>query len=176
MKLKNIKNIPAQIASELVSFKDEKREKITNKIISLLYNDSADALESVAPKISLEELIDQNYIGFYPAVEVGINSIDKSTFLIINIENIDFYDSEGGIEVTGGIYVTTDKAYSLLKGNKLRLLELVDLIDSALDGEKIGAAGKITLTGANYVVFSDFRCGYRIDFRLADQQKRKAEL
>ena len=37
MKLKNVKNIPAQIASELVSFKDEKREKITNKIISLLY-------------------------------------------------------------------------------------------------------------------------------------------
>ena len=64
----------------------------------------------------------------------------------------------------------------ILDGNKLRLLELADSIESCLEGQKLSSAGKITLSSINYVVFSDFRSGYRINFRLNDQQARKAEL
>ena len=54
--------------------------------------------------------------------------------------------------------------------------KIADAIDSTLDGQKLTAAGQIILTSINYVVFSDFRSGYRINFRIQDQQTRKAEL
>ena len=52
----------------------------------------------------------------------------------------------------------------------------VSSIETMLEGEKLSSAGQIRLTSANYVVFSDFRSGYRINFRVNDQATRKAEL
>lgn len=168
MKLRNIKQIPFEIAHEIAR---------NNRIVRLLYIDQPSALQ-ILNEISLTstELIEQNYIGFYPATEVGINQIDRNTFIIINLEDISLHTVDNNISASGCIYITTDKAHCLLNENKLRLLELLDEIDTTLDGKKLLSAGKITLTSMNYVVFSDFRCGYRINFRINDQSNRKAEL
>lgn len=168
MKLKNIKKIPFEIAAVLAS-KEE--------IVKLIYDDDPSVLikKSQLP-ISMGELIKENYIGFYPATETGINQIDKNTFIVINVEDINLYSADDNISINGAIYITTDKAHCLLSNNKLRLLELADEIESALENYKLSSAGKITLSSIHYVVFSDFRSGYRINFRCSDQQSRKVEL
>lgn len=167
MKLRNLKEIPFQIASELAK---------NPKILSLIYNDSSSVLNEETPSIDLNELIQKNYIGFYPATESGIKDVDKNTFIIINLEDFNLQNTDYNVSTSGAIYITTDKSHCLLDNGKLRLLELVDEIESALEGCKLIAAGKISLYSANYVVFSDFRCGYRINFRISDQTARKAEL
>jgi hypothetical protein len=167
MKLRNLKEIPFQIASELAK---------NAKILSLIYNDSSAVLNEDAPSIDVNTLIEKKYIGFYPATESGIKDVDKNTFIIINLEDFNLQNTDYNVSTSGAIYITTDKAHCLLDGGKLRLLELVDEIESTLEGFKFLAAGKVSLTSANYVVFSDFRCGYRINFRISDQTARKAEL
>lgn len=168
MKLKNIKKIPFEIASVLVSNED---------VVKLIYDDDPSVLlKKNKINISMEELIQKNYIGFYPATETGINSIDRNTFIIINLEDINLQNTDININTSGAIYITTDKAHCLLNNNKLRLLELADVIEDVLENQKLSSAGKIILTSVNYVVFSDFRSGYRINFRCSDQQTRKAEL
>ena len=168
MKLKNLKNAPIEIASILAS---------NGTIVRLIYDDEPSVLlNKKTISLSIEELINQNYIGFYPATETGINSIDRNTFIIINLEDFNLQNTDGNTGCTGAIYITTDKAHCLLSNNKLRLLELVDEIETTLENKKLSAAGKIQLTSVNYVVFSDFRCGYRINFRISDHSNRKAEL
>lgn len=167
MKLRNLKEIPFQIASELAK---------NAKILSLIYNDSSAVLNEDAPSIDVNTLIEKKYIGFYPATESGIKDVDKNTFIIINLEDFNLQNTDYNVSTSGAIYITTDKAHCLLDGGKLRLLELVDEIESTLEDFKFLAAGKVSLTSANYVVFSDFRCGYRINFRISDQTARKAEL
>ena len=82
MKLKNLKNAPIEIASILAS--DE-------TIVRLIYDDEPSVLlNKKTISLSIEELINQNYIGFYPATETGINSIDRNTFIIINLEDFNF--------------------------------------------------------------------------------------
>ena len=168
MKLRNLKKAPMEIASLLAN---------NENIVRLIYDDEPSVLIN-KKKInkSTSELISSNYIGFYPAVESGINTIDRNTFIIINLEDFNLYSADVNTTVTGAIYITTDKAHSLLVDNKIRLLELADEIDSTLNNEKISSAGKIQITSINYVVFSDFRSGYRINFRINDQSTRKAEL
>ena len=167
MKLRNLKEIPFQIASELAK---------NPKILSLVYNDNSSVLNEEIPPIDLNELIQKNYIGFYPATESGIKDVDKNTFIIINLEDFSLQNTDYNVSTSGAIYITTDKSHCLLDNGKLRLLELIDEIESTLEGCKFIAAGKISLTSVNYVVFSDFRCGYRINFRISDQTARKAEL
>lgn len=167
MKLKNLKHTPIEIAQVLAS---------NQKIVSLLYNDSEFALTTPVPTIPIGELINNDYIGFYPATESGIKNIERNSFIIINLEDFSLQATDNNTTASGAIYITTDKSHCLLAENKLRLLELADEIDSTLDGQKLSSAGQIRLTSVNYVVFSDFRSGYRINFRINDQQHRKAEL
>ena len=168
MKLRNLKDIPFQLAAELVKNKN---------IVNLIYDDKSSALNNKEALISdINQLIVENYIGFYPATETGIKDVDKNTFIIINLEDFNLQSVDYNTITTGAIYITTDKSHCLLDNGKLRLLELIDEIETTLEGNKLSSAGKISLTGANYVVFSDFRCGYRINFRINDQTARKAEL
>ena len=59
MKLKNLKNAPIEIASTLAS---------NETIVRLIYDDEPSVLlNKKTISLSIEELINQNYIGFYPA-------------------------------------------------------------------------------------------------------------
>lgn len=168
MKLKNLKKAPMEIATLLAA---------DDTVIQLVYNDNQSALSSPKEiKINIQDLINSNYIGFYPATESGIKDIDRNTFIIINLEDINLQQADNNVSASGAVYITTDKSHCLLDNNKLRLLELADAIEGCLEGQKLSSAGKILLSSINYVVFSDFRSGYRINFRLMDQQSRKAEL
>lgn len=168
MKLRNLKKAPFEIATLLAG---------NPNIVRLIYDDRVSVLtDKKEMSISVEELIEERYIGFYPATETGIKEIDKNTFIVINLEDFSFNNADNNTSVSGAIYITTDKAHCLLADNRLRLLELIDEIEETLDNKKLSSAGQIHTNSANYVVFSDFRSGYRINFRIYDQPTRKAEL
>lgn len=168
MKLRRLKDVPFEVAQLLAN---------NQNIVRLLYDDSPSVLITKNNlDIDVNTLIEENYIGFYPASETGIEDVNKNTFIIINLEDFNLQNTDNNTSVSGAVYITTDKAHCLLSNGKLRLLELADEVDNALDGQKISAAGQIRVTSINYIVFSDFRCGYRVNFRLNDQQIRKAEL
>ena len=176
MKLKNLKKTPFEIAEKLIITDKVEKLLARDNILKLLFNDEDSALNKEVSATTIEYLIQNDYIGFYPATESGINNIERNTFLIINFEDFNFQNTDNNTSVSGAIYITTDKNHCLLENKKLRLLELIDSIETMLEGEKLSSAGQIRLTSANYVVFSDFRCGYRINFRINDQATRKAEL
>ena len=120
MKLKNLKKAPIEIASLLAANK---------KIIQLIKDDSPSALTK--PKdfeIGVQELINSEYIGFYPATETGIKEVNRNTFIIINLEDFSLHTTDNNINASGAIYITTDRAHCLLDNNSLRLLELADAI------------------------------------------------
>lgn len=168
MKLKNLKKVPFEIATLLAA---------DDTIVRLLYDDDPSALiKKTGISISMQELITSNYIGFYPATETGIKEINRNTFIIINMEDFSLKSQDNNTKGSGAIYITTDKAHCLLTENKIRLLELADRIDTILDNRKLSSAGEVEIVSINYVVFSDFRSGYRINFKCADQTSRKAEL
>jgi hypothetical protein len=168
MKLRNLKKAPFEIATLLAG---------NPNIVRLIYDDKPSVLiDKREFTLSIEDLIEQNYIGFYPATESGIKEIDKNTFIIINFEDFSLQNTDNNIGVSGSIYITTDKSHCLLSENRLRLLELIDEIEETLENKKLSSAGQIHINSANYVVFSDFRSGYRINLRIYDQQTRKAEL
>jgi hypothetical protein len=168
MKLRKLKDVPYQIAQILASSED---------VVRLIYSDEPSVLLTKNQiTVGVNDLINDDYIGFYPATESGIKDIERNTFIIINCEDFNLQAADKNVSASGAIYITTDKAHSLLSQGKLRLLELADAIDSVLNDQKLSAAGQISLTSINYVVFSDFRSGYRINFRVHDQQTRKAEL
>ena len=167
MKLKTLKKTPLQIAQLIAS---------NPIIINLIYNDSSSALTDENIVVDFNSLVTDGYINFYPATDAGIRDIQRNTFIVINLEDFNLNATDSNTTATGAIYITTDKAHSLLDNNKLRLLELADEIETTLADQKLASAGQIKMMSMTYVVFSEFRSGYRISFRLADQQTRKAEL
>ena len=165
-KLKNFKKMPFEIASVLTD---------NSTIRKLVTIDSKDAL-SKDGELSAEEMLKQNYISFYAPIESGIKNVTHNTFIIINLEDFNFYATEGNTSASGAVYITTDASHALLEGNKLRLLELLDAVENTLNNAKLTVAGKIEVFSATFVVLSEFRSGYRISFRCNDLQSRKAEI
>ena len=167
MKLKTLKKTPFQIAQLIAS---------NPTVVNLIYNDSPSVLTDENVVVEFNSLVTDGYINFYPATDAGIRDIQRNTFIVINLEDFNLNSTDSNTTATGAIYITTDKAHSLLDNNKLRLLELADEIETTLADQKLASAGQIKMMSMTYVVFSEFRSGYRISFRLADQQTRKAEL
>ena len=167
MKLKTLKKTPFQIAQLIAS---------NPTVVNLIYNDSPSVLTDENVIVEFNSLVTDGYINFYPATDAGIRDIQRNTFIVINLEDFNLNATDSNTTATGAIYITTDKAHSLLDNNKLRLLELADEIETTLADQKLASAGQIKMMSMTYVVFSEFRSGYRISFRLADHQTRKAEL
>jgi hypothetical protein len=53
---------------------------------------------------------------------------------------------------------------------------MVDEVIKSLDGQKCSVAGKITITRVSSATYSKSSFGYRIAFRITEQENRKAEL
>ena len=53
---------------------------------------------------------------------------------------------------------------------------MVDEIVKSLDGQKFSVAGKASVTRASSIAYSKTVFGYRIAFKITDQENRKAEL
>lgn len=123
-----------------------------------------------------DQLIEEDYMSICPVIDDNITNNLRNSFLIAHIEDIDAYGTENNLDVGGVIWVGTNKEHVWLKGNQLRLLEMVDEVIKSLDGQKCSVAGKITIIRASSVTYSKSSFGYRITFRITEQENRKAEL
>jgi hypothetical protein len=164
-RLKNIKKAPFEIATLLAG---------NEKIRKLIYIDSSEALASASPEVDVEQLIKEEYINFSSVTSSGVKDMKVNSFISILFEDFSFFSDS--TNVSGAIYISTDAAHQTLNGNKNRLMELIDEIEDTLNDVKLSSAGKIRVSDASYVVFSEFRAGYRISIQFVDQDNRKAEL
>jgi hypothetical protein len=53
---------------------------------------------------------------------------------------------------------------------------MIDEIIKTIDGTKFSVAGALKILSASSIVYSKKSFGYRIHFRVAEQENRKAEL
>lgn len=170
-RLINIKKVPYEIASLLAT---------DSAIRSLLYIDQPDALTKSFSfeddKSAAQHLIDEKYIHLFPIVETGIKDFDRNTFIQISLESINFSHDHTTVKGSGTILVSTDNTHMMLKDNKNRLLELVDLIDKRLHNVKLSSSLSLIISRATAVTVSNFRSGYMIFFDITDQRNAQVEL
>lgn len=165
--LKNIKKAALEIGQLLAA--DE-------ILCNLLYIDTPNALQQTGHSYSLNDMINDKYITVYPPVETTIKDIERNSFLVILLDNINLRVTDNNIRASFTIYTTTDSDHILLLENKNRLLEMCDRIIQVLDQAKLSSAGAIEIGSVSHVMLSEFRAGYRISLNITDQTNRKAEI
>lgn len=166
-KLETINQLPKEIAVKLGS---------NTQLQRLLVDDDNTFADEFTP-LTLQELLEKEYISFAPIIDNNIRDSFRNTFLIINLEEIDFSDNDNNTSVSGAIFIGTDKQHAMLINNRLRLLELIKEVYSTLNNWKASTAGTINLQYATFVNFSEYVFGYKIVFKVVEQENvRKAEI
>ena len=166
--LGKIKNLPQEIVQTL---------SLNENLQRLLLVDTQDPLgDSTFKMLSWDKLIETNYMSIVPVIDNNIINTSRNSFLIVHLEDIDMYGWEDNTSVNGVVWIGTDAEHCWIKGNKLRLLEMIDEIVKSLDGQKFSVAGKASVTRASSIAYSKTVFGYRIAFKITDQENRKAEL
>lgn len=165
-KLKTIKSLPFEIAQLLGD---------DVKLQQLLVDDNNN-LSNNFEKWNLSDLLEKEYISFAPVIDNNIKNNTRNTFLIINLEEIDFVSRDDNMVVSGAIFIGTDKQHSMLSGSRLRLVEMISQIYDLLNDYKFSAAGTVNMKYATFVNFSEYVFGYKIVFKVVEQEIRKAEI
>ena len=166
--IKNIKKSFFEIAQLLAS---------NEKIQRLLVLDSKTPFTDTFTPKSINDLLAEKYICLVPPfLEEGIEDNWRNNFLVIRLEDITFPERDENTTVHGVIMIGAHDNYIILENNQNRLYELMDQIIKTLDGQKLSAAGKTTITYCSIVDYTPYVTGYRISFDFSDQGSRKAEL
>ena len=169
-KLINFKKLPYELASVIA------HDAIVQR---LLINDTVDALDEPIPALSnlpdtsnpssiAQYLIKENYVSIAAPTESGIENYTRNTFIIINIDSIDFHDGSENNAATGSIFFITDDEHQYLSNNRLRLFEIADAVINILDNRKFSSAGTFRVESLDTIFFSEFQRGYRLVFTLKD--------
>lgn len=148
---------------------------LNERLQRLLVNDVEEPLSGVFTPLTINELIEKEYINTSGFLENGIEHNGRNTFLVLQWDEFHFPDNEK-VNGTGSIFIGTDYNHVLLNKNQNRLLEIVDEVIMTLDSQKISSAGTINISYATMTVYSEMTFGYRITFTISDQMTKKAEL
>lgn len=165
----NIKKAPNEILQLLC------RDK---RLLNLIYDDNNDAGEKDLTGISVEELIQKQYIQtFPPTPDNGIDGENyRNTYVSIFIDDIYMSVEDNNIKAYGSIIISTDHSLLKLKNNNNRLLEICDLILNDINKKKISCAGNIIVSQIEAIQAGTnvHRLGYRINYTVTDQQIKQA--
>lgn len=174
--LKNIKLIPRELLLEMtntdnpISLKLQKLLVMDENILDL------SSVTDFSP-LSENELLSSEYVSFVPITDTNITNISRNSFVIINLDEIDFSNWENNTRVSGSFFIGVSKDRAIINHKDSRLLEIVDCLLQLFDGYKLSSAGKISMEYASFIVYSEQTFGYKIVFRLSDQTDvRKAEI
>lgn len=165
---KNIKKLPLEL-SRLFS-QDEKIQR-------LLVWDAKDALTANFTPLTFQELMEEKYINISPLNETGIKSLDRNTFMVINVGTSSSLENRDGNDFfEGHIYICSDLDHLVLKDYNLRLVELMSEIVDLINGEKFSCSGALSVIGSDSISYSTYLFGYDIKFTISDQPSKGAEL
>lgn len=174
--LANVKLIPQELLLELtnvenpLSLKLQKLLVVDDNILDLSRTDDFTPL-------SENDLLSSEYISFTPITDNNTTNTMRNSFIIINIDEIDFSNWEDNTRISGAFFIGTSRDRAIINHKESRLLEIVDCLMQMFDGYKLSAAGKISMEYASFIVYSEQTFGYKIVFRLSDQTSiRKAEI
>jgi hypothetical protein len=87
--LRNIKIIPREMLEEIVNPDNDISKKIQKLLIVDNNNLDLSTLDDFT-SLSANELLEQGYVGFTPMLDENITNTKRNTFLIINLDEIDF--------------------------------------------------------------------------------------
>lgn len=166
--LGKIKNLPCDIIQVLAT--NTRLQKLL-----LIDTNNIDDVSDFEP-LKWSTLIETEYMSIAPIIDGNITNNSRNTFLITHIDDINTYGWRDNIEIGGSIFVGTNLEHVWLSGNKLRLLELVDEVMKSLDGYKFAVAGKLSIYQATSVVYANKSFGYRIFFKISEQENKGVEL
>lgn len=174
--LKNIKIIPREMLEEIVNPDNETSKKLQQLLIVDDNNINFTELDNFTT-LTANELLEQEYISFTPVLDENITNSTRNTFLIINLDEINFSNWENNLSVTGAIFIGTNREHAVINNKNLRLLEMIDLLLDLFNNKKLSAAGTISMNYASFVTYSEYTFGYKIVFKIQDQSNtRKAEI
>ena len=174
--LKNIKIIPREMLEEIVNPDNETSKKLQQLLVVDDNNINFTELDSFTT-LTANELLEQEYISFTPVLDENITNSTRNTFLIINLDEINFSNWENNLSVTGAIFIGTNREHAVINNKNLRLLEMIDLLLDLFNNKKLSAAGTISMSYASFVTYSEYTFGYKIVFKIQDQSNtRKAEI
>lgn len=146
------------------------------RLQKLLLIDTNDINVADFEKWHWAKLIESDYMSIAPIVDGNITNNSRNTFLIVHLDDIDSYGWEDNIEISGSVFIGTNLEHVWLQGNKLRLLEMIDEIMKTLDNYKFSVAGKMTVYRASSVVYANKSFGYRVFFKIKEQENKGVEL
>lgn len=174
--LKNIKIIPREMLEEIVNPDNEISKKLQQLLVIDDNNINFTELDNFTT-LTANELLEQEYISFTPVLDENITNSTRNTFLIINLDEINFSNWEDNLSVTGAIFIGTNREHAVINNKNLRLLEMIDLLLDLFNNKKLSAAGTISMNYASFVTYSEYTFGYKIVFKIQDQSNtRKAEI
>lgn len=174
--LRNIKIIPREMLEEIVNPDNDISKKIQKLLIVDDNNLDLSILDDFTT-LSANELLEQGYVGFTPMLDENITNTKRNTFLIVNLDEIDFSNWEDNLSVSGAIFIGTNRDNAVINNKNLRLLELIDLLLELFHNKKLSASGTISMKYASFVTYSEYTFGYKIAFKVYDQNNiRKAEI
>lgn len=174
--LKNIKIIPREMLEEIVNPDNETSKKLQQLLVVDDNNINFTELDNFTT-LTANELLEQEYISFTPVLDENITNSTRNTFLIINLDEINFSNWEDNLSVTGAIFIGTNREHAVINNKNLRLLEMIDLLLDLFNNKKLSAAGTISMNYASFVTYSEYTFGYKIVFKIQDQSNtRKVEI
>ena len=165
-RLRNIKNTVFEIAQVIGA---------NQEIVRLIVNDNDDPL-SIPVEKTINDLISEKYIALYTPTENAIEDFGRNTFIAIVMDTIFLQTTDDNSRASFSVYVSTDLAHTLIKGNKNRLLEACDRMDAVLNGVKLSTAGIVSVSSVQHIMLSELHDAYRLNCSLSDQEGRKAEI
>ena len=152
-------------------FVEYKTKLLDDEIIrKLLFYDSPDALERVAPT---KDKV-QDYIFVAPVMESGITDFGRNTYIMLDVPNLDLDDTDGDGSVIGMVYITpvTSYKYWMLNDNKMRLFEIAERVLKDIDDVKFSPSGKSTVMSIERVLIDKQLYGYAIKVVTTDDSKK----
>jgi hypothetical protein len=164
--LETIKKLPVEIAIRLAQSEYLQR---------LLLIDEEDIEGDFTPK-KWTELIDEGYLSISPLTFEDYSRKGINSFVSIMIDELNFRNTDNQINISGQINIGTNFNHVCLKNNKLRLLEMISEIKTFLDDYKLSSAGKIEITKASAVAYSEFSFGYIIRFKTVEQERKEIDI
>jgi hypothetical protein len=133
----------------------------------LLLVDATDVENSQFTPLTLQEMLDKNYICVLPQNEVAIKKNDRNCFLAIALSNIDFLQTKNH-KVRGVVYIIMNVEHAIINNNEDRGLHIADVLVDLLDNLKLTCAGAIECQSIVRQAYTEFYTGYELEFSFAD--------
>lgn len=124
--------------------------------------------------LTIQQLLDQQYICNGSQNEDAIAKMGRNTFLVISLRDITFADKN--INVYGNIYIVNNINNHFVNNHEDRCLHIANAIIKSIDGLKLSSSIQIGVTSLSRVTYTQFLSGYMLNFNFSDQAEKEAEL